>query len=559
MESGIPQDVQQAFRDTGTAHVIAISGFNISILGGLFAVLFLRLLGNRRRFLAVGLSLLAIGCYTLLVGAGASVVRAAIMGVLGLFAVQLGRRQDGFNSLAFAAALMALISPFVLWDVSFQLSFMATLGLVLYADLLMAGIARLAERWLPSAAALRLPAESAQRVAKPAGEYLLFTLAALLTTLPVIVYHFQRLSLSALVANPLILPVQPAVMVLGGLAVVLGMIYQPLGQAVAALAWPFTSYTIRVVEWMAQIPGGVYLTGPVGLVWVFLYYGVLLGVTFAGGRLRGAAGLVKPGVLLAALAALAVVAWQGVMSAPDGRLHLAVLDVGGGEALLVTTPGGRTVLINGGSSPSRLSDALGRRLPLTRRRLDWLVVASPGNEQIAALPRALERFPPGEVLWAGAGDDSSAVRSLRNYFNERGIIPAAAQPGQVLDLGDGAALRVVAAGESGAVLLLEWGSFRALLPLGMDEGVLADLLDDPTFGPVTSLLLADGGSAALNPPEWVEKLRPGVLLLSAGGGNQPDPEVMAAQEGYTLLRTDHNGWIHLRTDGEQMWVEVERK
>ena len=93
VESGIPADVKQAFQDTGTAHVIAISGFNISILGGLFALLFLRLLGNRRRFLAASLSLLAIGFYTLLVGAGASVVRAAIMGVLGLFAVRLGRRQ----------------------------------------------------------------------------------------------------------------------------------------------------------------------------------------------------------------------------------------------------------------------------------------------------------------------------------------------------------------------------------------------------------------------------------------------------------------------------------
>lgn len=157
---------------------------------------------------------------------------------------------------------------------------MANLGLVLYADLLMAGIARLAERWLP--------ADSAQKLARPTGEYLLFTLVALLTTLPIIVYHFQRLSLSALIANPLIQPAQPAVMLLGGLAVVLGMIYQPLGQTAATLAWPFTAYTIRVVEAMAQVPDGVYLTGPVGLTWVFLYYGVLMAATFAVGRLRRA-------------------------------------------------------------------------------------------------------------------------------------------------------------------------------------------------------------------------------------------------------------------------------
>jgi len=94
-----------------------ICGFNISILGGLFAVLFLRLLGRRRRFLAVSLSLLAIGSYTLLVGAGASVVRAAIMGVLGLFAVQLGRRQDG-REMVFASNRSGGLGGFDIWSAS---------------------------------------------------------------------------------------------------------------------------------------------------------------------------------------------------------------------------------------------------------------------------------------------------------------------------------------------------------------------------------------------------------------------------------------------------------
>jgi competence protein ComEC len=446
---------------------------------------------------------------------------------------------------------MALLSAFVLWDVSFQLSFMATLGLVLYADPLM--------QWITRLVALRLPAESAQKLARPLGEYLLFTLAALVTTLPVIAYHFQRLSLSALVANPLILPAQPAVMVLGGLAVALGLISQPLGQAVAYLAWPFVAYTIRAVEWLAQLPGGVFLTGQISLGWVFLFYGVLFLATFAGRRRSSLVGLVKPSLVLAALGALAVVVWQAAFSAPDGRLHLAALEVGGGEALLITTPGGRSILINGGSSPSRLSDGLGRRLPLTRRRLDYLVVASPESEQISALPRILERFPPRQVLWAGSGEESSVVRSLRNFFSERGIAPMSAQSGQVLDLGDGAMLRVLQAGESGAVLLLEWGSFRALLPLGMDEAALAELLDDPTLTAVAALLLADGGSVALNPQEWIEKLNPQVVLLSPAPGGEPDAEVIQALDGYNLLRTDRNGWIEITTDGDQLWVEVERR
>ena len=100
----------------------------------MFTFLFLRLLGSRRRFLAAGLSAAVVAVYTLLVGADAAVVRAAIMGGLSLFACQVGRRQDGLNSLAFVAAVMTVFNPYLPWDVGFQLSFMATLGLVLYAE-----------------------------------------------------------------------------------------------------------------------------------------------------------------------------------------------------------------------------------------------------------------------------------------------------------------------------------------------------------------------------------------------------------------------------------------
>jgi len=121
-------------------------------------------------------------------------------------------------------------------------------------------------------------------------------------------------------------------------------------------------------------------------------------------------------------------------------------------------------------------------------------------------------------------------------------------------------LRVLHAGESGAVLLLEWQSFRALLPVGLDDAALKTMLDDPELTPLTALLLADGGASELNPPEWIEKLRPHAVLLSAAADDPaPDPQVLDALQGYNLLRTDKNGWIELTTDGEQMWVEVESR
>ena len=137
-----------------------------------------------------------------------------------------------------------------------------------------------------------------------------------------------------------------------------------------------------------------------------------------------------------------------------------------------------------------------------------------------------------------------------------------AQSGQALDLGQGARLHVLSANSHGAVLLLEWGNFRALLPVGLDFTVMEQLMNDASQGPVSALLLAQSGYAPLSPPEWITRWQPQAILLSVGAGDlegRPQAETLQAMQGYTLLRTDQNGWIRLSTDGEEMWVQVEKK
>ena len=176
VDSGMPAALTAAFQATGTAHIIAISGFNMAVLSSLFMTLFGRVFSRWGAALAAVLSLLG---YSLLVGAGASVVRAAIMCALAISAAQIGRSAGAFNALMLSAGVMCLFDPNLPWDVSFQLTFMATLGLMLYAGPL--------QGWFAGLAARRLPAWAADRLVGPVGEYLLCTLAAQLTTLPVIV------------------------------------------------------------------------------------------------------------------------------------------------------------------------------------------------------------------------------------------------------------------------------------------------------------------------------------------------------------------------------------
>ena len=550
VETGIPAPVQEAFKNTGTSHVIAISGFNITIIAGLFATFFGRIFNPRRAVIA---AVLGITSYTILVGADAAVVRAALMGGLSLFARQVGRRQNGLNTLAFTAAVMALHNPHVPWDVGFQLSFAATLGLVLYADPFQQAFVN---RLTP-----HLSATTARKIAGPVSEYILFTMAAQLTTLPIMAYHFGRISLSAFITNPVILPVQAPIMTVGGLALILGLLWLPLGKLTAPLAWPFVLFTIRAVEVFGQWRGGMLILGDFGIWWVILFYGLLFGLTLGWSRARDLIAAIKPIPVIAVLGIFTILTWRAALSASDGCLHLTLLDVGTGDALLIQTPSGRYVLINGGPSASLLSDGLGRRLAPFHRELDWLIVASPTRDQIDALPRTLERFPPNNVLWAGPSSADRSVDYLRETLTIMGVPIALAENGHTLDLGDGAALSVLATGKRGAILLLEWGDFRALLPLGADEDDYANLRMGRDVGSVSVLLLAENGYAPLNPPAWINNLNPQLVLLSVAADDssgRPDIEVLDALGGYSLLRTDRHGWIHLSTDGQQFWVEIEQ-
>ncbi|HEX5838556.1 MAG TPA: ComEC/Rec2 family competence protein [Anaerolineales bacterium] len=558
VDTGLTGELQDAFKNTGTAHIIAISGFNMSIIAAIFVTFFSRFLGARR---GAALAILGIVTYTILVGGGAAVVRAAIMGSLALFARQVGRRQFALNTLLVVALLMCLWNPLYIWDVGFQLSFFATLGLILYAEPFSRFANGLITRYFPSS--------TGEKAAQLFSEFVLLTLAAQVTTIPIMAYHFQRLSLVSFLANPFILPVQPAVMILGGLAVLLSLIWFPLGQIAAWVAWPFVVYTIRMVEMFNRMPRGTLVLGELSIWFVIFFYIVLFAVTFGGSRLREAAGSLKGrasavgiggGLLFLSLALLLI--WRAALSIPDQLLHITFLDVGSADAVLIKTPTGEHVLINGGPSVTTLADELGRRLPAFNRRLDWLVVAATEEEDVAALPRVIERYPPDAVLWSGNRQASFSSRVLNEYITLREILVTEAEPEQILDLGDGATLEVLSTGPRGAVLLIEWDKFRALLPVGMSFEALDELRDGAEIGPVSVLSLADSGYSPSNPPEWIANLNPELVVLNVSAADEngmPDGEVLELLEDYQLLRTDRNGWVEVTTDGSQMWVNVERQ
>jgi len=234
IESGIPDYLWNAYRASGTIHIIAISGFNITVIAVFFSRSFRRLFGWKGSLTA---TVCAIVFYTLLVGADLPVVRAAIMGIIALPAYQIGRRTIGIHNLTLAGFGMLLVNPFLLWDISFQLSFLATLALLTLVDPI--------NNWIRRKLEWKLPIHTIDKI-MPVATIFTTTFSASIIIFPILFRMNAELSLTSLFANFLITPLQPLIMALGGLAVVFGLVIPPIGKFFGIFAWPFVAFCDQI-------------------------------------------------------------------------------------------------------------------------------------------------------------------------------------------------------------------------------------------------------------------------------------------------------------------------
>ncbi|MBI3733127.1 MAG: ComEC/Rec2 family competence protein [Chloroflexi bacterium] len=557
IDRDLPDQTREAFNRTGTTHILALSGYNIAIAAGFFFVL-ARLIVRKRH--AWALVTLGIILYVVLVGASASVTRAGIMAVCLLLGPVFGRRAYALDALILSADVMALHSPYVLWSISFQLSFAATLAIILLATRLDQRLSGWVER----------------RVQSDSGRYVLGLglsdgatgLAATVATLPIIVYNFHTVAWLSLLVNALVLPAQPAIMGTGLLVVLGGMISPALGQAMGWLAWPFLAWTTGVVEGAAALPFAALETDAVPLAVVVLYVIVLVAFTVYWLQKERPPQVARPSKpRQPRLWPLMPVAFAGLLlglaalSQPDGLLHLTFVSVRGGEATLVKTPSGRLVVLDGGPSPNNLNDAIGRQLPFYSREVALVVLNRAVEDKLTGLIAVLERYHVAQIVAPPVTRRATAIERWNQLIAQQRIPVAQAVEGLAFDLGDGTLLTVAQVGDEreGLALRLDYGqsSFyfdldRAQAPIPQQHVVGLRLGYYAEAKPLQPL-----------PVNLIEALSPQLVISSArakGGGENANPELSdwLWQRGIVTYSTDVDGTVEWVSDGQQFRIETRR-
>lgn len=592
----VDRDLAASFTTAGVSHVVAISGWNIAIVATAVAAVAGRF-GRRRRSLVI---MVAIVAYVAFAGASASVVRAAAMAGVVLLARESGRAGQATVALCWAATLLLVADPGLIRDAGFQLSSLATAGLIAWATPLSSWLDRLGRgrvpHWLTESLGVSLAAQAA--------------------TLPVVLISFGRLAILAPLVNLAIVPlVSPAMVaglaaLAGGLAVQAGVPWA-IGAVLAAPGWVILRVLVGIVNAASSLPfTSVTLEPPLAAGVAGLSVALLATLTRwhrrprrpvgspspvppvgrAVGRRPAGARSSPPGARSsppggaarrrASMALVVVVAVSGgvVASRPSGTARITILDVGQGDAVLVEGSRGGRLLVDGGPDPDRLLVALDRRIPPWDRRIDTVILSHPHEDHVAGLPILLERYRvdrvlepgmhgagPGYAAWlARLSGPGTPVRSglaagdrltvdeitMRVLWPIRGRVRAEAP-------NDGTAVNNVS-----VVLLGQVGAARFLLMGDVEEEVDPELLAGG-LPEVALLKVAHHGSRTATTEAFLERVRPRVAVASAGVGNPYGHPTRVTLErlagvGARVLRTDLDGTVVVGFGDDGITVGTER-
>lgn len=566
---GIKPELLEAFTITGIVHILSVSGSHISLIAAVMA----GLAGVFRlpKYAGAALVLGTIAIYSVLSGCVPPVIRSAVMGGLAFISMVLGRERDSRYILTLTALAMLMMNPRLIFNISFQLSFLATAGL-LYMAPVIAEFFR--NHKCPRIVAMGIS----------------ITISAQLSTLPVLGWYFNQLSLSSLPANLIVVPVVELMIVLGLGAGAMGVILPFFSGMVFSLVSILVGVVYFLTRLMAGLPGSMIWIPSMGAVGILGYYLLMLllfmpRVTRQNlyERLRDffqldelAKRLKDGGIKKIWAVAIVPLFLVGIFLYVHhgSRLQVHFVDVGQGDCCLVITPHGKGLLFDSGGSRD-VSYDIGSRVvkPYLMhygiRELAGIFLTHCHEDHAAGAGYVVKTMPVGAVYIAAEGKNAYAA-SMRIAQSDPVLMNfTRAHKGDVYEL-DGVKVEVLyspeqlegggTGNEVSNVYRIRYGDISFLITGDLTKENEAEMLADGVNVKSTVLKIGHHGSKTSSSEAFLQAVSPICGVFCVGEGNSfghPKPEIVKrfSDMGIRTFRTDKDGAVLFQTDGKKLWVE----
>ena len=579
LRAGVSPETYDDFREAGLAHLLAVSGLHVGLVLGLSLLVSRALLGRRRGLYLIAPLVLLWG-YVALAGAPPSAVRAGTMGSAFLLALAVGRMPAAVNALGLSALLLLLAEPLSLWDRSFQLSFTSMAGVLLLG---LPGATWALER--TSTLRERLP-DTAGKALGAAAASLTVSVGAFVGSLPVVAFNFAEVPLLGAPATLVAMLVMPAFLIASALTAAAGLVFAPLGEALGVATWLTGTALTQLSALFAAVPGARVTIEGMSVAWVWGAYALMACAAAVVTRRRWLSaafeavrtvweGPSHPVERLAALGIAAVLmgsVWVAALTPDSDLLHLHVLDVGQGDALLIVSPDGATALIDGGPDPRQTANLIDSLLPLEGLQMDvgvmthihadhstgLLALARQGRfeRMLAPPPSADQDFSWHAELDALGMEAEEGVRGMWIALGDK-VTLEVLNPPLPLHAGTSSDLN-----NNSIVLRLTYAEASALLMADLFTEAEYSLLDAGLDLSADVLKVGHHGSATSTSTELLTSVVPAAAVVSVDADNRfghPSPEVMARLAGLVgeqVYTTAEDGCISFASDGVRWWVST---
>ena len=546
--SDIESDIKDDFRKCNLSHMLAVSGAHLSYLVlGINTVLSKKSFGIRRRKI---LSIIFILIFMVIVNMSPSVVRAGISTIIAIFATLIYRKQDTYTTISIALLLTLLNNPFAIFDVGLQLSYLATLSIIIFYS-------KFTQKQFNN------------KVKKYLYESTILTFSANILILPITIYEFNTIPINSIISNLLAGPLLGICIILGMFMVIISTVCFPVSKLITFPLQIILKILIKIIELISKIPFGNYTVKTPWLIVVFLTYAIIATLIHSKKRITK----ILTMVTLIIFVVMQVCTFINI----DGKLKIYFIDVGQGDSMLVKTVRGKNILIDGGGSKDPDYD-IGEKILvpylLDRRikTLDCVIISHFDEDHATGVAQILGKIDVSSIILTRQLEENDIYRHILSIAKEKKIKLIYVKEGDVLKIG-GIKISIIhpenklminnPMNNNSIVCKVEYNSFSMLLTGDIEMEAEELILRKNINLKADVLKVAHHGSKTSTTGEFLKAINPKVALIGVGKNNNfghPSNEVIQRlkENGTRIYRTDENGEISITVNKKGRIIKIQR-